>query len=288
MSSPSSSSQLTQLLRTRFGPTSKLDPCISSATLESIAARGSCRHFDNRAIDETLIRTLCSVSMCAPSKSDLQQRDIIIIKDPNIRKELDILLSEGPLGQSWVPAAPQLLVFCGNNRRLRQIHEWRNKPFANDHLDAFFNASVDAGIAMTTFIHAAESLGLGCCPISAIRNEAEQVSTLLHLPNHVFPVVGLAVGWPVADLPTISMRLPLEATVHTDRFSEASIQEHVDAYDLARHTHRPYKSKRYEGEYGDVASDEIYGWSEDKARQYSKPERAGFGSFIKKIGFKLC
>ena len=22
---------------------------------------------------------------------------------------------------------------------------WRNKPFANDHLDAFFNASVDAG-----------------------------------------------------------------------------------------------------------------------------------------------
>ena len=42
-----------------------------------------------------------------------------------------------------------LLIFCGNNRRQRLWHGWRDKPFANDHLDAFFNASVDAGIALT-------------------------------------------------------------------------------------------------------------------------------------------
>ncbi len=30
-----------------------------------------------------------------------------------------------------------------------------------------------------------------------------------------------------------------------------------------------------------------YTWSEDKARQYSKPERANFGAFIRAKGFRL-
>ncbi|NJM34133.1 MAG: NADPH-dependent oxidoreductase, partial [Rhodomicrobium sp.] len=66
----------------------------------------------------------------------------------------------------------------------------RGHPFANDHLDAFFNAACDAAIALTAFILAAEARGLGCTPISAIRNHAEAVSELLGLPDHVFPFVG--------------------------------------------------------------------------------------------------
>ena len=46
------------------------------------------------------------------------------------------LLPDNP----WVREAPVFLVFCGNNRRIRQISELRDRPFANDHLDAFFNA----------------------------------------------------------------------------------------------------------------------------------------------------
>jgi nitroreductase/FMN reductase [NAD(P)H] len=32
---------------------------------------------------------------------------------------------------------------------------------------------------------------------------------------------------------------------------------------------------------------DFYGWSEDKARQYSVSERADFGAFVRKIGFSL-
>jgi Nitroreductase family len=76
------------------------------------------------------------------------------------------------------------------------VHAWRGHTFANDHLDAFFNATVDAAIALETFVAAAEAAGLGCCPISVIRNHAEEVSGLLGLPDHVFPVAGLGVGIP--------------------------------------------------------------------------------------------
>ena len=47
---------------------------------------------------------------------------------------------------------------------------------------------------------------------------------------------------------------------------------------------QPYTGQRYEGEYGKTTP---YTWSEDKARQYSKPERADFGAFIRSKGFRL-
>ena len=179
--------------------------------------------------------------------------------------------------------APSLLIFCGNNRRQRQIHDMRKIAFANDHLDAFFNAAVDAGIALSAFVVAAEAVGLGCCPISAIRNEARAVSDLLGLSDHVFPVAGLAVGYPSAP-PEVAMRLPLSVTVHMDRFSEEGIADEIDDYDAAREAAQPYAVQRSEGLYGRANP---YGWSEDKARQYSLPERANFGDFIRRKGFKL-
>ena len=68
--------------------------------------------------------------------------------------------------------------------------------FANDHLDAFLNAAADAAMHMSTFIWAAESVGLGTCPISVVRNHIDEVSRLLELPDHVFPLAGMCVGWP--------------------------------------------------------------------------------------------
>ena len=82
----------------------------------------------------------------------------------------------------WVADAPLLLVWCGDSRRIRRLAEWRGHAFANDHLDAFMNAAVDAGICMQTFIVAAESVGLGCCPISEIRDHIEPLSAELGVP----------------------------------------------------------------------------------------------------------
>ena len=201
-----------------------LGPASCPPTWRQLAGRGSCRRFADKPVAPELIDTLCALSLCAPTKSDLQQRDIVIVEDKAIRAQIDQWLSAGPLAQDWIPGAPALLVFCGNNRRQRQLHGWRGKPFANDHLDAFFNAAVDAGIALSAFVIAAEAAGLGCTCISAIRNHAAAVSELLKLPDHVFPIAGLGLGWPAAET-HVSLRLPLSATVHRDRFNDAGIRD---------------------------------------------------------------
>ncbi len=44
---------------------------------------------------------------------------------------------------------------------------------------------------------AAESLGLGICYIGAIRNDPKQIREFFDLPDLVFPVFGMTLGWPV-------------------------------------------------------------------------------------------
>lgn len=249
----------------------------------TIAARGSCRQFRREKVDSQILNSLLALAFCAPTKSDLQQRDVIVIEDPCLRRDFDTLLNQGPLAQPWISQAPHLLVFVGNNRRQRLAHEWRGRPFLNDHLDAFFNAAVDGSIALATFIIAAEAAGLGCCPISSIRNDCETVARLLSLPPHIFPIAGLGLGWPDQPIKR-SMRLPLGITLHRNRYAEDAIRARIEDYDRRRATVQPFAEERAKETFGKVA---VYGWSEDKVRQYSTLEREGFGAYVRKQGFRL-
>lgn len=268
---------LTAALHARFSDAPATPP--EAGALAKMLTRGSCRAFTDQPVPRETLDLLCAAALASPTKSDLQQRDIILLQDPAQRKALAALVP----GQGWVADAPMLAVFCGNNRRQRLLHEWHAIPFANDHLDAVINAAADAAIALGAFIAAAETLGLGACPISAVRNEAAAVSDLLGLPDHVFPFAGLAFGYPAAP-PLVSMRLPLSVTTHVDRYSEDGLRQAVSDYDQARAAAQPYGAQRFTARFGESDS---YGWSEDKARQYSESERADFGAYLRARGFSM-
>ena len=92
---------------------------------------------------------------------------------------------------------------------------------------------------MQSFITAAESAGLGTCPISQIRNRIDEACELLGLPAGVFPIAGLAVGWPKFETPRMSLRLPQTVVVHTDKYDESNMPVDVESYDRRRHEHTP-------------------------------------------------
>src|SRR5262245_2478770 len=237
------------------------------------------RKFAPRAIAPEMLRLLFACAFSAPSKSDLQQADIVHVVDTVKRKTIVDTIPDMP----WIMDAPVFLVFCGDNRRIRRIGEWRGKLFANEHLDHFMNAAVDAGIVMMNFIRAAEAVGLGTCPISHVRNRADVTSRVLELPEGVFPVAGLCVGYP-AETGRITPRLPLDVTVHLDRYDESGAREKIETYDRRRNELLPYRRQRDIERHGKA---DFYGWSEDKARQYAVPERADFGDYVRRQGFSL-
>ena len=145
----------------------------------------------------------------------------------------------------------------------------------NGALEGFFNATVDAALALQTCVLAAETVGLGTCPISVLRNRITEVAAILELPDKVFPIAGLCLGYPVQQ-GFISMRLPLEATVHIDRYDDSGLPEAVDGYDRRRDARHSIKDRQRDPARFGTA--EFYGWSEDKARQAMTAEGAGFAS----------
>ena len=278
MSDPARS--MAAALQERFGESFAIDPTLPGlAELARQAAHRVHRRYQPRDIDGDLLRLLCACALSAPAKSDLQQGDILVTRDKTKIASTAALIPDMP----WITDAPVFLIFLANGRRLKQIAAARGKPFPNDHLDLFFNATVDAAIVLSQFIRAAEAVGLGCCPISVIRDHAPRIAEMFALPENVVPVAGMCVGWPAGE-GAISPRLGLDVRLHEERFDEAGAMDKIDAYDRRRAALRPYRKQRDPVRFGEA---QFYGWSEDKARQYAVPQRADFGAFVRKQGFRL-
>jgi len=273
---------LNSRIQSRFGLATDVGATTEeNSTISNILTRRSQRAFADDEIPRDLLDTLFATAFSAPSKSDLQQACVIHIQDKAKQRRI----AEATPSTRWAANAPIFLVWCGDSRRIRRLADWRGHAFANDHLDAFMNAAVDAGICMQTFIVAAESYGLGCCPVSEIRNQVQLLSDELELPQHVFPVAGLCVGWP-QQKSRISMRLPLATTVMVDRYDDEDLFTEVADYDRRREKieQTPDAQQRFVEDLG-VA--ENYGWSENRSRQYSRTARDDFGSYIRRQGFNL-
>ena len=274
---------IADLIQDRFGlPTEAGRERAAEGPLALLLSHRTQRRYKPDRVPDDVLEMALAAALSAPSKSDLQQVGIVVVRDRAKQTTIGGWIPDMP----WIAQAPLFMVFCGDHRRMRRVSELRGRPFPNDTLDMFMNAAVDGGLVLQAFITAAEALGLGCCPISVVRNHVEKLAALLELPPGVFPVAGLCVGYPLQP-GWISLRLPPAITVHTDRYDDRDLPAQLEAYDRRREARHatPKESQRYVERFGYT---EPYGWSEDKARQYSTPERHNFGPFIRGHGFGLA
>jgi len=247
--------------------------------IRRVLSRKTVRRYAETMPKECLLDTLMACALSASAKSDFQQASILRVRDPTKRAAIGELFPAMP----WIGAAPVFFVFLGDARRLQRIGELRGMPVANGTLEGFFNASIDAALALQTMILCAESVGLGACPISVIRNEVDKVAGVLGLPDLVFPVAGLCLGYPLSE-GHVSLRLPRSVTTHVDRYDDSALSTAIDDYDQRRHRQHaiPKEQQRANAEFGEAA---FYGWSEDKARQAAKAEGAAFPPYLRARGF---
>jgi nitroreductase len=275
---PSAPARIAAAINRRYGEAVEVPTGVSDA-LAAMNERSVCRRYRAAPVPEPLLRLLFATALASPTKSDLQQASVMRVISPADRAAIHALLPGSP----WIAGAPEFLVFCGDGFRLRRIFERRGRDFPNEHLDAFFNAAVDGAIVLSTFVQAAGLAGLGSCPISEIRNHAQTIAEMLALPDWVFPIAGLTLGWPDKYEP-FSPRLALTATVHEGRYEASRVDRELDEYDDRRIRDRPYRRQRLPERFGTA---DRYGWTEDKARQYSEPQRADFGAFVRRKRYRL-
>ena len=249
--------------------------------VQALLNRRVIRKYKTNPISEQTMALLLSAAQSAPTKSNLQQYSIVIIRDPEVRNAVSELVPSMP----WVRNAPVIAIFLGDVRRIRRLAEIRGHTYQNNNADTFMNATVDAALAMQCFITAADYLGLGTCPISYVRNRIDDLAEILDLPDGVFPISGLCIGYP-DDAGYVSMRLPQKVVVHQDLYNDDGLETDVKDYDDRNHERfalTPTK-QRHTDKYGVL---EKCTWSENVARQLSLPERAGFADYLKRKGINL-
>src|SRR5437588_6715957 len=179
--------------RARFGEETEPTPDLPDLPwLRQVLMRRTHRRYAERPVPEPLLRLLLRTAFSASSKSDFQQATVIWVRDRGSRDRLAALVPDMP----WIGNAPEFLVFCGDAHRVERIGELRGHINENGKLEGFFNAAIDAALVLQTFILSAETAGLGCCPISVIRNHAGAVAEIVGLPVKVVLVAGQDGGLP--------------------------------------------------------------------------------------------
>lgn len=153
----------------------------------------SIRRFKDEPVDESVIQGLVAAAQSAATSSSLQLYSLISVQDPARREAMAQLCAD----QKQIRTAGWFFGFFADHYRIRQIAEQVGEDASGLGFVEFYTmAVIDAALAAERMVCAAESLGLGICYIGALRNNPQGVRELLNLPEGVFGVFGLCLGWP--------------------------------------------------------------------------------------------
>lgn len=173
--------------------------------------------------------------------------------------------------------APILFTFCVDMFKLELIMAKRGwKTVANDLSMLFFGIQ-DACYAAENMVVAAESFGMGSCYLGSTPYRAKHIQKKYHLPQRVFPLVELIMGYPAEDFPP-RPRYPIEYTLFEDRYPEMTDEmvdkamQSMDEGYLAQSYYRKQRVKIGISEKGkkDTFTFKDYSWTEHISRKWGQ------------------
>lgn len=238
--------------------------------IEAQLRHRSIRQYTGKPIDESLLLSLIQSAQGAASSSFVQAYSLVQVNSPETRKQIATLAG----GQKWIESAAEFLVICADLTRIEYCCEQQGMGPLEGYAEHFLTATVDASLMAQNLMLAAESEGLGAVFIGGIRNDPAQVSELLGLPDQVYPVFGLCLGWPDAE-PDLKPRLPVDVILHRETYDATRCAQDVQAYDLQMQAY--YQSRG--------SKQKLSNWSAQTATAIQQKTRAHLLSFLQARGF---
>jgi len=168
--------------------------------LRIIKGRRSVRSFQDREIPGDHLLAILEAGIWAPSGSNIQPWEFILINDPKLIKKIK-LLSPGLYGMPKI-----LIILCMNKKRSERAG--RQGPSL---------AIMDISMAAQNMMLMAYSLGIGSCPIASFNKSG--LKELLDIPEEVDPVLMISLGYP-SEWPHPPERRPLEEVVHVNVYGK--------------------------------------------------------------------
>ena len=238
-------------------------------TIKLLMAHSSCRSFLDKPVSEDVADAVIECAQRAPTSSYLQAYSIIRVEDKEKRKAL----AEFAGGQEWVEKAGLALLFCADLHRLDVVLDVADKNVLHN-AELYTVAVTDAALASSRALVAAQALGLGGVFVGGVRNETEQMAELFELPDMVFPMYVLCMGYP-ADIPHQRPRMDKSLISAVDSYPDIKGPEQLEEYEKAV---SEYFLNITNGRSG-------RGWIARSEYAISKKPRYNVGEFLHKAGF---
>lgn len=249
-----------------------------NSIMEGLMKHRSIRSYAQRTVEPGILNMLIAAAQSAASSSNLQAWSVVAIEDHERKGRLAQMTG----GQKHVAECPLFLVWLADLARLDAISLAQGKEAkALDYTELFVLAVIDAALAAQNAVVAAESFGLGSVYIGGIRNQPHQVAAELDLPERVFPVFGLCLGYPREDdRSAVKPRLPQTAVLHRERYDSTAWKATVPVYDRVMETFYLEQKMKVQGS-----------WSQHSAERIKGPEalsgRDVLRETLNRLGFPL-
>jgi len=179
----------------------------------NIKTRRTIRKYTQQPISDELLNQLLEDAARTQTMGNLQLYSVVVTRDEEKKQKLASL----HFNQPCATGAAVLLTVCADFRRTTDWCNQREATPGYDNMFGFLNAATDALLYTQTLCNLAEEEGLGVCYLGTTIYQPQEIIEALGLPQLVFPVATLTMGWP-AEKPAQTERLPLEAFVHQETY----------------------------------------------------------------------
>jgi nitroreductase len=199
----------------------------ANETIRLLIERSSCRSFSDKKIPDDVLATILDAGIHAASGGNLQPLSIIKITDESAKAELARLNED----QLFIKTAPVNLLFCIDWRRIMRWTALEHAPCsAQNSFRHFWISFQDTIIAAQNICTAADALGLGSVYVGTVLECFRETKALLKIPDGVFPVVLLSLGYPKFR-PAPKKKLSREAIVHDGFYRDLPDPELLAAFE---------------------------------------------------------
>ena len=179
-----------------------------SELMQVLKGRRSVRNYQNQAVPEEVLNLILEAVQWSPSWANTQCWEVVVVKDPEIKRRLQETLSQGNPATRAMVEAPVVLVLCG-----KQGVSGFYKGQVTTKLGDWF--MYDLGLATQSLCLAAWNLGLGTVVVGLFDHNL--AAAVLGVPEGYELVAMLPLGYP-AKQPAAPKRREISEFTHFDKF----------------------------------------------------------------------
>lgn len=249
------------------------DTTYSSPVTELLKNRVTIRKYNGETIPDEMLREILNSARRSPTSSNMQAYSFVVVRNQETKK----ILAESAGNQKHIETCDVFVAICADISRLETACEMHGTQLGKN-LENFLVASVDAALAGMSVATAAESFGLGHVMIGGMRNRPKFNAETLGLPDGVYVVYGMCLGFPDAEnIPPQKPRLPEDLIIHYEQYDKTEQAEKLAGHDAELGAH--YESL---GRNLNTAA-----WTGVMSDKFSTPRRPDMRETLESMGFKF-